>query len=506
MIRFKPFQIVFLLFLLSVLVRLPNLNRPLSKHHEFNAAFFLIPIEIWTEEGAQNHGHLPTYNYANPGDLFVPEPIAIASGEKSGRYYYLSLPPLSYIAPHYFFKLLGLQPTPLNLQVFNLILHALVLFFLFKTLTQFFTEKNALMATVMYLFAPGPLWFHGNGYTHHVFAVLPLIMTIYFFAKFVKDQNSKNKQLLGFAISLAVLIYSEWIGVFVGATIFIRSVFHFRIKKFRKIALISVFVGLFSVAILLFQYVYFMGWEQYKTYMLDRFVERSGMESAVGFFGYFVRWLYWSFISYGIWIPSIFFAVILFFWKRKSALSSIERQTFLVVLIPLLIYQLVFREFAYVHEYSVLYQGLLWAFLTCIFLEKIDWKQLELFQKIRPFAKTIRLSSLGFVCALFVMQYYFINRPGEIAQNGDRYDQLMIIGQIIRQNAQPHERVFLHIPDQSLDFVNPQLNFYAKRNFKPVRIRDEIYNFMLEFGGEQAHVFYIENGGIVDTEVLAFEQ
>lgn len=502
--RFKPFQIVLLLFLLAVLVRVPNLDRPLSKHHEFNAAFFLIPLEIWTEEGVQNHGHLPTYNYANPGDLFVPEPIAIASGEKSGRYYYLSLPPLSYIVPYYFFKCFGLQPSPLNLQFFNLILHALVLFFLFKTLTQFFTEKNALMATVMYLFAPGPLWFHGNGYTHHVFAVLPLIMTIYFFVKCLKDENPNSKHLFGFAVSLAVLLFSEWIGVFFTLTAFGIALVQFRSKKYWRVAFVSALVGLISLGLLLLLYVSFMGWEQYKSYMFDRFVERSGMESAVGFFGYVVRWLYWSLVSYGLWMPLLFVAAILFFLKRKGAISSIQKQTILLIFLPLLMYHIVFREFAYVHEYSVLYHGLLWAFLTVLFLENIDWSQLELIQKIRPFLNAIKISSLSFVCALFIAQYYFINRPGEVGQNGDRYDQLMIIGQTIRQNVQPDERIFLHIPDGSLDFVNPQINFYAKRNFKPVQSRDEINNFMLEYGGEKAHVFFIENGNIVDAEVLTF--
>lgn len=490
----SSFKILLLLFLLSVLVRVPNLNRPLSKHHEFNVAFFLIPLEIWSESGAQNHGHLPPYNYFNPGDLFVPEPIAVAAGEKDGRYYYLSLPPLSYIAPYYFFKSAGLSTSVLNLQIFNLILHGFVLFFLVNTLNIFFSKNNALFACTLYLFAPGPLWYHGNAYTHHVFALLPLIMTVYFFIRYTQSFDFKGKHLFAFALSLFALIYAEWIGVFLAIIIFALAIFNFRSARYKHVAVVVFLVGLSSLTILLYQYVSFMGWERYKAYLLDRFIERAGLESSIGFLGFLIKWAYWCLVSYGLWIPALVAAL---FVRWKSLMTANEKLALILIIVPLLIYQVVFREFAYVHEYSVLYQGFLWSFLSAMFLEKVDWKSLPIVPKLKFLSHFRPKLVISVLSILFVAQYYVINRPGKVGQNGDRYDQLEEIGATISQNTTPDETVFLLIRDESISRVNPQIVFYAKRNFKPISDLNEIAAFLEIQKNDNAVVFEIVDGAIV---------
>ncbi|MFZ1659615.1 MAG: hypothetical protein WAT61_12375, partial [Flavobacteriales bacterium] len=43
--------ILLAVFLLSVLVRTPQLGRPLSKHHEFCTAVALVVMDVWWERG-----------------------------------------------------------------------------------------------------------------------------------------------------------------------------------------------------------------------------------------------------------------------------------------------------------------------------------------------------------------------------------------------------------------------------------------------------------------------
>jgi|GEM_PF-5248066 len=69
--------ILLILMIGSVLVRLPSLNRPISKHHEFNTAFFLIPMEMWQHDGILNHGMLPPYTYPGKANRNLLEPIII---------------------------------------------------------------------------------------------------------------------------------------------------------------------------------------------------------------------------------------------------------------------------------------------------------------------------------------------------------------------------------------------------------------------------------------------
>ncbi|MBL4862252.1 MAG: hypothetical protein JKY09_04435, partial [Crocinitomicaceae bacterium] len=47
------------IFVLSVVVRIPNLNRPLSKHHDFVTAISLRVLQVWDAEGGSTFGYSP---------------------------------------------------------------------------------------------------------------------------------------------------------------------------------------------------------------------------------------------------------------------------------------------------------------------------------------------------------------------------------------------------------------------------------------------------------------
>ena len=503
----KAYFLLCLLFVFSVVLRLPNLNRPLSKHHEFNTAFFLIPMEIWADDGADAHGFLPPYNYSTNADQNIPEPICIPFGEKKGTFYYLSFPALSYLAPYYTFKSLGLSFTPWNLQVYNLTLHFLLIVLVFSALIPLFSYRSSLVSTVLYLFAPGPMWYHGNGYTHHVFALIMLGSAVYFFFEFLKSEKYAKWHVLGFSVSALFLVLSEWIGFLFLFFIVLICLRYFKIKRFQWLAFGAVISGSTGLVLLLYQYHNFIGLENYIGYLENRLTLRSGIGAENHSLLYPLwRWIYWTLTSYGAWI--LFLLLGLFVVLRKKTkfhkATHYEKIAFLSLVLPMVLFHLVFSEFTAVHEYSVLYNGLIWAFLTAWLLDKMDWKSFA----TRPWMRFVLRKSSSLIVLpivlLSVFQYYVINRPGETAQNGDRYDQLLVIGQKIRETAQPDERVFLLIQDGSLDFVNPQINYYAKRNFKPVRSHNDIQKFMSEYGGQKAIVFRIENGKIVLVERLEF--
>lgn len=61
----KTLPILLVAFLLSVAVRLPQLGRPLSKHHEFCTAVTLRVLQVWWDNGIENYHYNPVMTYNN---------------------------------------------------------------------------------------------------------------------------------------------------------------------------------------------------------------------------------------------------------------------------------------------------------------------------------------------------------------------------------------------------------------------------------------------------------
>jgi len=120
----KFLSIFLLFFVLSIAVRLPNLNRPLSKHHEFCTAITLIPLQNWVDNGAATYHYSPSITFEGAANHHI-ENLTAYPVEADGRFYYLSHPPFAYLLPYFTFKIFGIYPTPLALQVFNLFFHFL---------------------------------------------------------------------------------------------------------------------------------------------------------------------------------------------------------------------------------------------------------------------------------------------------------------------------------------------------------------------------------------------
>ena len=137
----KTLGILFGVFLLSVIVRLPNLNRPLSKHHEFVTGVSLLPMQIFSMEGAATYNFSPVMSYPNKADKHIKN-HASRLKDAEGNYYYISHPPLAYLLPHFTFTLLNIKPTALALQLFNLLFHFITALFVFKITELMLKQLN----------------------------------------------------------------------------------------------------------------------------------------------------------------------------------------------------------------------------------------------------------------------------------------------------------------------------------------------------------------------------
>ena len=117
--------------ILSVLVRLPKIGRPLSEHHEWLTATSILHIQIWYENGIGRYHFAPVLSFNNKADKYINNWASEGMVDKEGNYYYTSYPPFAFIFPYFIFKFLHIYPTHTGLQIFNMILQCLCSIFLF---------------------------------------------------------------------------------------------------------------------------------------------------------------------------------------------------------------------------------------------------------------------------------------------------------------------------------------------------------------------------------------
>jgi len=493
----KANKLILLLFVLSVIIRIPNIDRPISKHHEFNVAFFLIPMEIWEKEGVKTHYFIPSYTYFAENDKNISSPIGVQEGIKNGRNYYLSFPSFSYLLPYFVFQSLHLEISALNLQIFNLFLHFTLIFFLYKILLLLFREKHiALIGSALYLFAPGPLWFHGNAYTHHVLSVLFLVISLYYIVKLLQSENINKIDFLFLAVSLICLLFTEWIGFFLVFTIGVIAIFKkFNHRLFNIALMIATISAILVLAILFFQYNAFIGWQKYLSYLTNRFDVRSTISNdETSILTQIFALFKWYLISYGIWIAFIFVLFIAYF-KQLAILKTIKQHWTIVLLfvLPVILYHLIFMGFTISHDYSVLIDGIPLS-LFCAFLVSKS-----------ALLKKHLVTVLGLLITFSVAQYYYINRPGEFNQNGNKYAIYMNIGKSIQEHTLSNETVFIVGCNYNIPASNPQIMFYAKRNFEAINQKDEAINFLKKQKKTKGIIFYLENDRVNSIERISTE-
>ena len=207
-------------FMLSVGLRLPLLDRPLSAHHEFCTAITLITLQNWWTDGIAAHAGAPTGVFVKEARTFLPEHL-YDRNEQALALYYFSHPPLAFDLPYALFVLTGTPPNALGLELFNLFFHLVTALCLAGTLNAVLPagSRAPLYAAVLYLFMPGPLWFHSNAYMGDIFVqntwVLHLLAAVLLFHR---NDPVRRSSVAFFALTLFLAVLTSWLGVFAGLT------------------------------------------------------------------------------------------------------------------------------------------------------------------------------------------------------------------------------------------------------------------------------------------------
>lgn len=476
----KRLLLLLVVFLISVGVRLPNLNRPLSKHHEFVTAVSLRVLQCWEQEGAINHGLNPLMNYSGEANKYI-DNHATSLGkmmDDEGNYYYVSHPPLAYVLPYACFQLFGVKSTVLSLQVFHLIFHFICAIFVFLIIRELGgSNRQSWIGYLLYIFLPATLWFQSNTYMSDMLVHAFFVIGIWMILKWLKSNGSSDIKyaFLFFALFFG-MTYTSWLAVFFGGVVGIIGLSKFRERK-GKLLLISTFLGgIGALSLMLVQYGSINGLSNYLDQMMQRFAVR-GSNSVESEYNFFVQ----KSIEIGTigfnylanYLPLLL--VVIFGWKywKKSETNTEDRKRFVQVsLIPVVLLHLILMNYSG-HDFTVLYASVFLSVAGAFIISK--WPRSE---------QRIAISS---VIGVSLIMYLIINLPGSESIKGGQYAVHKVRGEEIRRQTEDDEVVFWWIGK-----VDPMTIVYAGRNMKEVDSKEEAIEFLKERGLTKGRIFLSE--------------
>ena len=85
-----------------------------------------------------------------------------------------------------------------------------------------------------------------------------------------------------------------------------------------------------------------------------------------------------------------------------------------------------------------------------------------------------------------VISYYYINKPGKFALNGDEYSSSKQLGLEIK-NTSDNDAVIFTFGNIEID---PQLIYYAQRNIKEVTTKEEALDFLKSRQIKRGFIYY----------------
>ena len=495
--KIAPVYYLLILFVISVLVRLPHIDRPLSSRYEWVTAHTLVTLNIWMEEGITNHNFNPIYTFTNPNDHHIKCPISGVSDEE-GNYYYVSYPPLAFILPFILFKLTHLPLSALTLESFNVVLHflcSLLIFFIIRNLYRSNTgERAALAGALVYIFATPNLWYHANVYFSDILVQLFFLLSILFYLKNTSQENRQLAHLLLACMSVFLMVYTEWLGLLAGGILCLHALF------IRKDIKVSFLIGLScasAISLFVIQYSSIAGMDSYIDTLLHRYAERSGNSGPVSIFdgGAHIKFLTMYLRNFFPFFILIFFGLAcLLISKKRNPRQSNRTELMVLALagIPVLLHHYLLFQFTIVHELSLVKGtvpiSLIVAFLSYRVLNRTDVPEMTVLRYLYC------IVFAGMLCMSTYFYYTHILKPGEYLS--------LRLGTQIKETSTPDDTIFFKttktlggsmIKAPKNFVMAPQFQYYSGRCIQVVPHENEAVSHLKEFNKKQGIIYTIEN-------------
>ncbi len=426
------------IFLLSVLVRLPFINRPLSHHHEWLTSTVLRHLDIWSMDGLVADHFSPPTTYPGGANYFINNQgndLCTASGQ----YYYISYPPFAFLLPYAVMRVLHLSASVLFLQVFNLGLHLVNLGLIFLLIRRLISGSQrsvlALVGVAVYAFSPATLWFHSNVYMADMLVQTFFISTLLAVTRVWYSMRWGEYVFLG--VSVFLMCYTEWLGVLLAGSIGL-ALFIFKPVRPKTLFFVLLMSSSLALGLMVWQYSQIAGLGPYLSALAHKFLYRSGVSNS---YGDLKAWVHLS----GFYMASYFPYLVFWGWEWRAwrrlggGFAPEVRLVLFLAILPVVMHHFLLFNFTTVHDFSTLKFS---VFLSLsIALMGMAWARLP-----RRF-----WVGFGLATVVALLQFWVINH--------DCRNPYQAFAALIRE--QP-KTVLIVVRGPYL--IDPQLIYYAKRN------------------------------------------
>ena len=496
---FAVIVILIIIFLLSVVARLPNINRPLSKHHEFVTAISLRIISIWQMEGAAKYHFNPVMNYPGAANKYINK-FASTTGkivDAEGNYYYVSHPQFAYIFPYLIFQLFHVKATVLAIEIFNLVINFISALFVYLIICLLLRKEpferincSGLCGFLVYLFSAGVLWFQCNTYMSDMLVHLFFVIAVYYLLQLVINNRTSGRYIILYAATLFLMIYTSWLGIFFAFCVFLYSVIWLRKERiFTIVILVTILVSIAAIGAFVYQYSLINGLGSYLDQLKNRLQLRSGLEGSSTLLMQLKDYFIFSVYIISNYITSYFpfillLGVFIYCTMKKRELNlKLNQRNFLFIWIsasPIILLHTFLSEYSG-HDFTSLYGSLFLSVTIALFFDKLKRIKAITFGRLRLLVLLAIVISLS--------SYYYINRPGKFSFKGDVYSISKQLGLEIR-NTSTNEAVIFTLGNAEID---PQLIYYAQRNIKGITTKEEAFNFLRFRHIKHGFIYYSSN-------------
>jgi hypothetical protein len=437
--------LLILAFTLSVLIRIPNLNRPLSKHHEFNAAMILNVCKSWDIAGGPHKHHFtPIIFYGNKEDSVFQE----GANFHKGKNYYVSMGALQFLLPYYFFKLTHLAPSPLHLQIFAIVIGMITATIFFGILSLLFKHKKekiilSFLGTLIFIFLHNNLWFFSNAFSHESLALPFYFLWIkYMLQSMYADNKIKTTTFFYLASILFIGVYTDWLLLVCGCITVLYFLFVAYTRKTQKELLFAfgiITALLFSAGLIYYTYSSELSANVYWRMLKDKFFSRT-----VG--GNTEQYSMWKIIKQiGLHIL-LAYGLLLAIGFTKRISITFSKPVFIVSL-PVLFYSLSLIQFTAENDYALLK----WS-LVAIVLFLTSWNAIK--------SRILKMGMVVLVVSTQIGVYFYVNKVGATSRNGDAYNAIKQLAVKINQMNTKGAYIFTF----SSIYNYPALMYYTHRN------------------------------------------
>lgn len=439
-IRWYQYRPIWWLLLLLVVLRIPTLDRPLSKHDDFNNAVVLINAVSWQQAGGgSKFCFTPVMNFQGESNKLLEKGNHV---DAYGNHVYLSFGAGWYVLPYFVFALSGIGPSELALEILNILVGLLSTVLLFRFLnTASQNKKASFNATLLFVLLPTPLWYMGHSYVTTGIMMPCLIGLLQLWHRMANQSRIAWQQYLLFFMLCLALSYFDWIGVFLpmGMAAWCLVQKKWQRDSFLFIAVAGI-AAITAILLILSQFACHLGWEQVGGYWLSRFSERSvsSGQSTVGHsLKIFIRFML---AGYG---PLLLTMLISFF----SAPTKSDHHHWIYFAIGFTaVYNLVFLNWSLEHEFAWLVMSLL--LVVWLAIARADW-----------LASQAGKRWIGILSVASLATYFFINQPGSTSRNGQRYDLPKKLGEKIASTIPADAVIFTNLSNAKIE------EWYARRTF-----------------------------------------